>query len=79
MPAMAPLAIASIVASGASAVGTLAASRKSQPNIPPPPQPEKAPQYDVFKRRNTQGPGAYGIAAPGALADASTASTKLGQ
>lgn len=81
MAMMAPLALASIIGSGASAVASIAQARKAGKGVTmaPPPQPEKEPQYDVFKRRNARGPAAYGIPTPEALGSAPTASTKIGQ
>ncbi len=81
MAAMGAVALASVISSGAAAGASVYQASKSgkAPDIKPPPQPAQTPAYDVFSRKNKTGPGAYGIPAPGALADATTASTKLGQ
>lgn len=80
MAAMAPLALASIIGTGVTAASSIVQARKKGPAAAPlPPQPEKAPSMDLFRRKNAKGPGAYGVAGPEALTSATTASTKLGQ
>lgn len=67
----------SLAGAGASAVLNKA-TRPKGASLPPPPQPEKAPDTNLFSRRKKTG-GAYGITPPEALGSAPTASTKLGQ
>ena len=72
-----PAIWSSLAGAGAGAV----LSRATRPHaaaLPPPPQPEKAPDTNLFSRRKKTG-GAYGITPPEALGSAPTASTKLGQ
>lgn len=81
MAAMAPLALASLIGTGVTAAASISQAHSAGKSFKPPPQPqpEKAPSYDLFKRRNKSGPGAYAVPTPEALGAASTASTKIGQ
>lgn len=72
MAMMAPMALMALVAASQ-------AKKQKAPDMPLPPQEEKAPDASLFRRRNATGMGAYGLTSPAALSSASTGTTKLGQ
>lgn len=80
MAALGAMAIASIVSASVAGASAISQARKSPPKMPEMPQPETAPNIDLFRRRNGAGAGgAYGVTGTSALQPASTGSTKLGQ